>query len=213
LVRPVNTFPGMKPEYGKTRFVYMNSYIHNNENVLLWNEFRNGDINAFSKLMRKYYRDLFNYATRFTKDKELVKDCIQELFLTLWVNRQTINTTSYVRYYLLKSLRRRLVKSLCDNIYANINCDDFRFNAGFDESVENKIILAENYSELSQTMRNLVASLSKREQEVIYLRFYVDADYYEIAEIMCINKQSAYNLLCEALRKLKKVLLTTESFA
>jgi RNA polymerase sigma factor (sigma-70 family) len=179
-----------------------------NDNLLLWSKFLHGNTCAFEKLMNRHYRDLLNYGTKFTGDKELVKDCIQDLFLTLWANRRTINTTHYVKYYLLKSLRRKLVKSLCGNINSYVNYNYVDFNAGFDEPVENKIILSENYFELSQKIRNLLASLSKREQEVIYLRFYADADYYEIAEIMCINRQSAYNLLHEALGKLKKVLLT-----
>ena len=188
----------------------MSTHTLNDESVLLWDEFREGDIKAFSKLMRKHHKDLLYYATKFTKDKELVEDCIQELFLTLWANRRTINSTGSVKYYLLKSLRRKLIKSLCNNIYLYVNYNDVDFNAGFDEPVENKIILAENYSELSHMIGNLLASLAKREQEIIYLRFYVDAEYYEIAEIMCINTQSAYNLLHDALKKLKKVLYTTE---
>jgi RNA polymerase sigma factor (sigma-70 family) len=54
-------------------------------------------------------------------------------------------------------------------------------------------------------MRKVLASLSRRQQEVIYLRFYVDADLEEIAEIMSLNRQSVYNLLHDALKKLKKL--------
>jgi RNA polymerase sigma factor (sigma-70 family) len=53
-------------------------------------------------------------------------------------------------------------------------------------------------------MRQALAGLAKRQQEVIYLRFYVDADIDEIAEIMGLNRQSVYNLLHEGLKKLKK---------
>jgi RNA polymerase sigma factor (sigma-70 family) len=53
-------------------------------------------------------------------------------------------------------------------------------------------------------MRQALSGLSKRQQEVIYLRFYVDADIDEIAEIMGLNRQSVYNLLHEGLKKLKK---------
>ena len=71
------------------------------ENLQLWNEFRNGNADAFGELMRIHYQDLFNYATRFTKDDQLIKECIQDLFLALWTNRLTISETSFVKYYLL----------------------------------------------------------------------------------------------------------------
>jgi RNA polymerase sigma factor (sigma-70 family) len=59
-------------------------------------------------------------------------------------------------------------------------------------------------AELARKMRQALAGLSRRQQEVIYLRFYVEADIEEIAEIMSLNRQSVYNLLHDALKKLKK---------
>jgi RNA polymerase sigma factor (sigma-70 family) len=132
-----------------------------------------------------------------------VKDCIQDLFLVLWKNRSTVNQTNFIKFYLLKSLRRKLNKALSWNIYSSIN-NELHFDAGFDDSVETKIILSENHLESSQKLRKLLATLSPRGQEVIFLRFYIDANYYQIAEIMSIHRQSAYNLLHDALRKLKK---------
>jgi RNA polymerase sigma factor (sigma-70 family) len=61
------------------------------EDLFLWNEFRNGNAEAFGALIRVHYQDLFQYGTRFTKDEELVKDCLQDLFLELWTNRLTIS--------------------------------------------------------------------------------------------------------------------------
>ncbi len=173
------------------------------DNLLLWSKFLHGDTCAFEKLMNRHYRDLFNYGTRFTGDKELVKDCIQDLFLVLWKNRSTVNQTNFVKFYLLKSLRRKLSKALSCNIYSFVN-NELHFDAGFDDPVETKIIVSEYHLESSQKVRKLLATLSPREQEVIFLRFYTDVDYSQIAEIMSIHRQSAYNLLHDALRKLKK---------
>src|SRR5262245_27359024 len=82
------------------------------ENLLLWNKFRNGSADAFGELMRTHYPDLFTYGTRFTRDTPLVKDCIQDLFLSLWMNRTTIGETSFIKYYLLKNLRQILTKAI-----------------------------------------------------------------------------------------------------
>ena len=60
------------------------------EDLLLWNEYRSGNADAFGALTRVHYPDLFHYGTRFTRDSELVKDCLQDLFLELWINRETI---------------------------------------------------------------------------------------------------------------------------
>ena len=82
------------------------------EDLLLWNEYRSGNADAFGALIRVHYPDLFHYGTRFTRDAELVKDCLQDLFLELWINRETISETSFVKYYLLKALRRKLTRKI-----------------------------------------------------------------------------------------------------
>ncbi|HEY4064936.1 MAG TPA: sigma-70 family RNA polymerase sigma factor [Puia sp.] len=176
------------------------------EDLLLWNQFRNGNADAFGDLIRVHYQDLYHYGTRFTKDRELVKDCLQDLFLELWTNRLTISETSFVKYYLLKSLRRKLERKIGRSRHT-ASWDELHFETLFSgsPSIETNIIREEHLTELSRKMRKALAGLSRRQQEVIYLRFYVDADIEEIAEIMSLNRQSVYNLLHDALKKLKKL--------
>jgi len=176
------------------------------ENLLLWNKFRNGDADAFGELMRIHYQDLFLYGIRIAKDEELVKDCIQDLFLSLWEKRLTVNETSFVKYYLLRSLRRRIMKAMDRKRHSNAG-KDFRMALIFktEDDFENKVFLQENLSDLTHRMRKVLANLSARQQEVIYFRFYLDADIEEIAEIMELSRQSVYNLLHSSLKKLKKL--------
>ena len=77
----------------------------------LWIQLRKGDTGAYGSLVKLYYQDLFKYGSSFTRDEELVKDCMQDLFLSLWKNRETIRDTAFVKYYLLKSLRRLIARS------------------------------------------------------------------------------------------------------
>jgi len=155
--------------------------------------------------MRIHYRDLFNYGTRITKDEEFVKDCIQDLFLTLWEKRMTISETSFVKYYLLKALRRRIHKVADNKRNFGLYHGDLSPLYIDTENAENQVIRKENLKELIQKMRKILANLSHRQQEVIYFRFYMDADIDEIAEIMELNRQSVYNLLHNSLSRLKKL--------
>src|SRR5882757_4960082 len=137
------------------------------EDLFCWNEFRNGNSDAFGALIRVHYQDLFHYGTRFTKDKELVKDCLQDLFLELWTNRLTISETSFVKYYLLKSLRRKLGRKIGRSRHTG-SWDELHFESLFNgsPSVDDSIIREEYLTELSRKMRKVLASLSKRQQEV-----------------------------------------------
>src|SRR5690606_14004714 len=85
------------------------------EEVVLWKAFRGGDEVAFSEIARKYYRSLFGYGIKFSSDREFVKDCIQDLFMELWSKRESIGDTDFVKFYLFKSLRRKIHKESLRN--------------------------------------------------------------------------------------------------
>jgi RNA polymerase sigma factor (sigma-70 family) len=176
------------------------------EDLHLWNEYRGGNADAFGALIRVHYSDLLHYGTRFTRDADLVKDCLQDLFLELWINRETISETSFVKYYLLKALRRKLTRRIGRSRYTG-SWEELHFDSLFSgvHPVETSIIREEGMAELTKKMKNALTGLSKRQQEVIYLRYYMDADIDEIAEIMSVHRQSVYNLLHDSLKKLKKL--------
>jgi RNA polymerase sigma factor (sigma-70 family) len=57
---------------------------------------------------------------------------------------------------------------------------------------------------LAGKIKQCISQLSKRQQEIIYLRFYLNASANDIADIMQLNRQSVYNLLHDALNKLRQ---------
>lgn len=172
----------------------------------LWMLFRAGDKAAFERIMRAHYQLLYNYGTRFCKDGELIKDTLQDLFSSLWENRLGISNTLSVKNYLLKSLRRNLFRGLT-KVKQTVPLNELRFDAGFKMvlPVDRNIILQERLTELSFKVRTVLEKLSPRQQEIIYLRFYMDANLDEVAEIMDLNRQSVYNLLYESLKRCKSL--------
>jgi RNA polymerase sigma-70 factor (ECF subfamily) len=62
----------------------------------------------------------------------------------------------------------------------------------------------ELFAENEQKVRSVLNNLPKRQQEVIFLKFYETLSIEEIAEIMDMNKQSVSNLLQRAIHNLKQ---------
>lgn len=172
----------------------------------LWVLFKAGNQPAFEKIIKSHYQLLFNYGTRFSRDEEVIKDTLQELFSTLWENRTGLGETLSVKNYLLKSLRRNLFRAR-NRVKQTARLNDLHFNAAFNMvlPVESNVILQERLTELSFKVREVLDKLSSRQQEIIYLRFYMDANINEIAEIMDLNPQSVYNLLHESLKRFKSL--------
>lgn len=171
----------------------------------LWGRFLEGDRHAFAEIYEAHIDHLFHYGMHFCQDKERVKDCLQDLFQDLWLSREHLTTTiQNIRYYLISSLRRRLLRALQkDRRWQHRESwDAFEFE--FTSPQENKMILEETAAEQKKLLQQALANLSRRQREAIYLRFYQNLSYNEVAGIMSMQVDSVYNTISKAIGILKK---------
>jgi RNA polymerase sigma factor (sigma-70 family) len=170
----------------------------------LWLAFKKGDKGAFS-LAIIFYRTLYNYGTKLTPDTNLVEDCIQDLFFEMWRRREFLGETEHVKFYLLKALRRKiyLEKKSKDKWGHNAVMADEELDFVGEFSIESRIIEVETNEQQLKKLHQILGSLSKRQREVIYLKFYQEMDYQQIASMMSINYQSVRNLIHTAIRDLQ----------
>ena len=168
-------------------------------------QLQRNDEHALSCLMKLYYSDLYNYAAKFSDDESLVKDCIQEVFISLWQRRENAAAILCPRYYLLRAIKNKMLKSLhAKSRNTRLGeAQDYDFSAEF--SIERTIIEKQISEEKAEKLRKTLSQLSKRQKEVIYLKYYQHLDNAQIAELMAISRQSVYNLLHETIQKLKTV--------
>jgi RNA polymerase sigma-70 factor (ECF subfamily) len=154
---------------------------------------------------------LFDYGRKFTKDRELIKDVIQDVLLLIWQKRGQIDANENVKLYLLKIVRNRLYKEL-QKQQLRASEDYFDLLEATD-SEETLIISIESTQSILAKLNLHLKNLPKRQQEVLFLKFYEDLNNDEIAEVMHINRQSVANLLHNGLRLLKnRFFLTTLCF-
>jgi len=164
------------------------------------------DEEALALLMKMYYDDLYNYAARFTKDDGLIKDCIQEVFISLWQRRETVSAILSPKYYFLRAIKNKVLKSLDKSIRKVTSGhlqEDYDFFHEF--SIERVIIEKQISDEKAEKLKKTLSLLSKRQIEIIYLKYYQYLDHGQIAELMNISRQSVYNLLHEAIHKLRSL--------
>ncbi|GAB3934852.1 RNA polymerase sigma factor [Larkinella terrae] len=169
----------------------------------LWQRFKLGNTLAFEALMSKYGRMLFSYGSKYSSDNEFVKDCIQDLFLDLWQKRESLNSTVVVKPYLLASLRRRIHRALEKQRWQSNTPLDCVEHFSIEFSVEEGLVEDETSRNVVYKVKYLIDQLTKRQQEVIYLKFFQELDREHISAIMSIAPQSVSNLLQAAIKQLK----------
>jgi len=168
--------------------------------ITLWESFRKGDREAFATLFRNHYQALCRYGGKFTTDHQQLEDAIQELFIELWRSRSRSVVVS-VRSYLLKSLKYKLLRA---NNKKRDTLLAMHGEFAFEWSHETFLIATQEHEEKRQKVLKAVAQLSPRQKEIIYLKYYLNLSYDELGEVMGINYQVARNLLCQAMKMLKK---------
>ena len=61
--------------------------IHTLSDSLLWKRFLEGDSSAYTQIYNRTVQDLFRFGLLYTSDKELIKDCIHDVFVKIHMNR------------------------------------------------------------------------------------------------------------------------------
>lgn len=170
----------------------------------LWDNFINGDEEAFRIIYESHIQMLFKYGCHFSSDGELIKDSIHDLFIDLFHYRSGLKKNDNIKAYLFVSLKRNILKKIRrSNKLKIINIDvlpfDYAIISGDNmESSENQ----ERLERLEKAMKNL----SARQKEAIYLKFVFGLDYKELSKILGINYQASRNLIYKGIEKLRAII-------
>lgn len=174
-----------------------------NLNDPLWDRFRNGSLDAFEEIYKAHARTLLHYGRKINSNREIVHDEVHDLFSRLWENRSSIGPTQSVKNYLLKSLRNSLYKVSQSNNKLNLEYMLFDQEEDFFESRENEIIELEETHTKRKLVKRALVELSKREQEILHLRFFENMSLEEIAKVIDVKYQSVKNTSFVAISKLR----------
>ena len=161
-----------------------------------------GDTRAFHAIHGELFRGLYDYSMKLLQDSQLADDAVQELFVKIWVKRAVIGPLQKVKPYFFTALRRQILNQL-----RNLHLRELRIGAiprpDIDFSPEEIVVRNEEYLSLQAKIADVLNELPKRQKEVIYLHYFEEMDYAQIAEVMGIHYQSVLNLTQKALRKLR----------
>ena len=179
---------------------------NNKSDAELWSRVQSGDMDALSVVYKKYYSDLYFYGLKCSGNKPLVEDSIQDLYIKLWNGRENISVKS-IKPYLLTSLRRTLLDKLASRSEQMKPEDNIPENFAPELSVEDVTIKIELDQEKLDNLERGLKLLTSRQKEIIYLRFYQELSYDEIADMMDIKYQSVRNSVYESIKLIKNNLM------
>lgn len=166
--------------------------------LALGNEF------AFEKIYANYSKGMFVYAMNIFKKKEVCEDIIQNVFISLWSNRKNVKI-NHLKSYLFRSVKYQIFNHLRNRKTSNadltrVNIIDLSMN------ISQKL----EFDELEELIKNQVAKLPTRCQQIFVLSRYQHKSNKEIAMELDISIQAVKNQISKALSAIRQNLKSEE---
>ncbi|MEO6133540.1 MAG: sigma-70 family RNA polymerase sigma factor [Ginsengibacter sp.] len=169
---------------------------------LLLQQIAQGSTTAFETLFEKYWQNAYSDAFKRLKSHDDSKDIVQEIFTSIWINRETIHIQN-LPAYLNIAIRNKVIKLVSRQKH---------YNPYFDilEKVPKESAKADSnllWKEFCKSYEALVQSLPPKRQEIFRLRYQDDLRTRDIAEHLGIKLKTVQNQLGKAVDTLRVSLL------
>jgi RNA polymerase sigma factor (sigma-70 family) len=164
-----------------------------------------GDVNAWEPLMHLHQEPVFRFAYLFLGDPDEADDIAQETFLRAWNHLKGFDAARPLRPWLL---------GICANLARNRKRSAGRYLAALTRAFRSDPQVASDTEE--HIAKNLdgnqlwkaVQTLKADDQQVIYLRFFLDLSTAEAAQTLDVAEGTIKSRLNRALGRLREIIQT-----
>ena len=160
---------------------------------------------AFREIYRKYVSIMQAFALKFI-DKITAEDLVQDVFMQIWVNRETFPITENLQAYLFRAIRNRCINHLehlkVKSEYEALEMIELQIReAGFFQSPEQLFIRREQLERIHQE----IEKLPEKSRKVFKMAYYDDMKAAEIAEELHLSVRTVETQIYKSLKILRNV--------
>ena len=169
-----------------------------------------GDNKAFDELLARNQQKLFSYIMFVVRDPELANDVFQETFVKVITKLQEGKYTDSGKFsfwltriahnIIMDGYRQQksehIVETTEDNDLSNLRCEDL-----LDINRENEFVNAQ----VMKDVRHIMEALPAAQREVVYMRFYQELSFKEIAETTGVSINTSLGRMRYALINMRRM--------
>ena len=169
-----------------------------------------GDNKAFDELLERNQQKLFNYIKFVVRDYEMANDIFQDTFIKAIVKLQEGKYTDSGKFYywltriahnvIIDKLRRikseHIIEPNNDNDLNTLSNDALK-----EGNRENEYVNAQ----IMDDVRHLMDSLPANQREVVYMRYYQDMSFKEIADLTGVSINTSLGRMRYALINMRRM--------
>lgn len=168
-----------------------------------------GNNQAFDILLDRYKNKLYSYIYFIVRNEELTEDIFQETFVKAIVTIQQGRYTADGKFSAwLTRIAHNLVidffrQERNENVVSNDETETDLFNNVnlSDDNIETQLV----NEQVLRDVKRLMDALPDNQREVVYMRFYQDLSFKEIAEITGVSINTALGRMRYALLNIRRM--------
>ncbi len=161
---------------------------------------RAGHEKSYARLFELYYRPLSVFALKYVNNLDIAKEIVQNLFVHLFENRQSLLISTSLESYLYQSIRNRCLNHIKQEQVHKTHMTNISITQKSAEDLE-EIIRA---TELEHRIFHIISELPPRCREIIVLSRVHGQKNKEIAQRLDISIRTVETQISNALKVLRK---------
>ncbi len=183
--------------------------LFNTADDKLVEEFMSGNEAAFDVLLKRHQDKLYSYILFIVRNEDMADDLFQETFVKAIVNLRHGRYTSNGKFY---AWLTRIAHNLLIDQFRNERNDIMVREIDTEKSEDCATLLFDTYREneisneqVLKDVRRLMDHLPDAQRQVIYMRFYQDMSFKEIAEATNVSINTALGRVRYGINNMKKM--------
>ncbi len=166
----------------------------------LFNLLKKDDRLAFAEIYNRYKGPLYIHAYNKLRDKEEVRDILQQLFSILWMKRLEIDLKTHLSAYLFAAVRNRVFKVIAHkNVTSNYIASIQKFVVQEECITDYKV----RENEFRKMIDKEIALLPPRMREIFEMSRKDYLSHKEIADNLGLSEQTVSKQISNALKILR----------
>ncbi len=174
---------------------------HDHSEARLIDALRAGDKTAFEAIYRKFAQGLYNYARRNIPGKEDCEEIVQDIFESLWEQRENLEIRSTLEGYLVGMARYKVIRYFRKSALKKKYRDHFLLFEAVYDHMENPAQADD--AAMQVALDKLISELPDRCREALRLRLSENLSNRDIARRMNINTRTVESYMFRAFNHIR----------
>jgi len=181
---------------------------HDTDDKRLMIALKAGDTHAFEVVYKRMATKLLHYINSRVYDRALSEEMVQEIFVSLWARRHSLDVDMTLEPYLFSAAKYQILSHIRSEKVRHKYAEHLVWFVVQEQ--ENRTEDIVNQADLKAVIEEQIAQLPPKCQRAFRLSRFEYLSIAEIAEEMGISKRTVENYITHALKHLRQVLSTNQ---